>query len=190
MLVRVREDFAGFVRSTRQGPGAGLRVLLVGGFNAVLAYRLGNWLYRLRGHPAFWVAAILLGPVYVLLAAAVSFLFDITLDPSADIGPGLKIVHFGGIRVRRCRMGASCVIHHEVRLEPAANDSAGPTVGDRVWIGPHGRIVGTVNIGDGATIGAGAVVMADVSENSLALGNPARVVKGNYDNTLLRGGRN
>jgi len=44
-------------------------------------------------------------------------------------------------------------------------------------------IQGDITIGDGATIGAGAYVKEDVLPNSLVLGNPARVIQRDYDNS-------
>lgn len=49
-------------------------------------------------------------------------------------------------------------------------------VGSDVWIGAGATILSGVTIGDSAIIGAGAVVVSDVPENSIAVGNPARVV--------------
>lgn len=50
-------------------------------------------------------------------------------------------------------------------------------VGDDVWIGANVTILKGVEIGNGAVIGAGAVVTKDIPEYSIAVGNPARVVK-------------
>lgn len=50
-------------------------------------------------------------------------------------------------------------------------------VGNDVWIGSHAMVVGDVTIGDGAVIGAGAVVVRDVPPYAVALGVPARVVR-------------
>lgn len=51
------------------------------------------------------------------------------------------------------------------------------TIGNNVWIGANTIILPGVTIGEGAVIGAGAVVNNDVPPNSLAVGNPARVVR-------------
>ncbi len=104
----------------------------------------------------------------------------------AEIGPGLQFYHFGGIRHRVCRVGADCVIHQEVRLEPGPDGGGGPMLGDRVWVGPHACVVGPLRVGAGAPVGAGAVVMEDVAPRTVVVGNPARVVRVGYDNTELR----
>ena len=57
-------------------------------------------------------------------------------------------------------------------------ESAKPiTVGDSVWFGGGVRVLPGVTIGDNVVIGAGSVVVHDIPSNSVAVGNPARVVK-------------
>ncbi|TPX44050.1 hypothetical protein SeLEV6574_g04733, partial [Synchytrium endobioticum] len=68
-------------------------------------------------------------------------------------------------------------------LAAAVRRNCGPelahpvTVGDDVWIGGNVVILPNVKIGEGAVIGAGAVVTKDVPPYSLAVGNPAKVIK-------------
>ncbi len=51
------------------------------------------------------------------------------------------------------------------------------TIGNNVWIGGQVVILAGVTIGDNCTIGAGSVVTHDIPANSVAVGNPARVIK-------------
>ena len=51
------------------------------------------------------------------------------------------------------------------------------TIGDNVWIGGSVTILAGVTIGDNVTIGAGSVVTRDIPSNSIAVGNPCRVIK-------------
>lgn len=74
---------------------------------------------------------------------------------------------------KHCHIGAGAVLSGVV--EPA---SAVPvTVGDDVLIGANAVVLEGVHIGSGAVVAAGAVVTADVPENTVAAGCPARVVK-------------
>lgn len=51
------------------------------------------------------------------------------------------------------------------------------TIGDNVWLGGGVTILPGVTIGDNCVIGAGSVVTHDIPSNTLAVGNPARVIK-------------
>ena len=51
------------------------------------------------------------------------------------------------------------------------------TIGDNCWIGGNVTICGGVTIGDGCVIGAGSVVTRDIPANTLAAGNPCKVIR-------------
>lgn len=58
--------------------------------------------------------------------------------------------------------------------------SLGPKIGMNVYIGAGAKVLGEVTIGDGAQIGANAVVLIDVPANCTAVGVPARVVQSKW----------
>lgn len=151
------------------------------GLQALLAYRLGRYLLHAKHSYYAWPLLLIGWPVYYLLSRYVRAAFDIRLELSADIGPGLYIGHFGAIRVRRCRIGAHCSIGRLTDITPAG-EGPGPVIGDRVWMGLHVHIVGNYRVGSGATVSAGSVVRRDIPQAALCLGDPARLVWRNYDN--------
>ncbi len=160
------------------------------GFRALAVYRFGRWINasptRLPLRPVRWVFSGL----YVFAAWAAEKAWGIRIDPSASIGKGLRILHFGGIVIERCRLGENCSVHQLVHIgaSPGQSSQSGPSIGDNVWIGPHARIIGPVVLGNNVTVSAGSVVKRDVADGCLVVGAPARVVRKNYDNTeLLRG---
>ena len=51
------------------------------------------------------------------------------------------------------------------------------TVGNNVWIGGNVVVLPGVTIGDNSTIGAGSIVVKDIPPNSVAVGNPCRVIR-------------
>ncbi len=57
------------------------------------------------------------------------------------------------------------------------------TIGDHVFIGLGSTILPNVTIGNRVIVGAGSVVTKDIPENSVAVGNPARVI-GTYDDYI------
>jgi acetyltransferase-like isoleucine patch superfamily enzyme len=61
------------------------------------------------------------------------------------------------------------------------SDSKPVVIGRNVWIGARSRICKGVTIGDNSIVAANAVVTKDVPENSIAAGNPARIVKTDID---------
>lgn len=52
-----------------------------------------------------------------------------------------------------------------------------PVIGNNVSLGANVTIIGGVHIGNNVTIGAGSVVVKDIPDNCVAVGNPARVIK-------------
>jgi serine O-acetyltransferase len=154
------------------------------GLHALLAYRLGRWLLRVRGRCYLWPLLPVCWPIYYLLSRCIWMAYDIRLELSAEIGPGFYIGHFGAIRVRRRRIGANCSIGQLTHIS-AATSGCGPVVGDRVWIGAHAQIIGPHLIGSDATVGAATVLRRDVPQGVLCLGNPARLVIRNYDNRRI-----
>ena len=156
------------------------------GLQALLAYRLGRWLLAAGRRVYLWP---LLAPgwtIYYVLSRYVRVAYGIRIELSADIGPGFYIGHFGAIRLRRCRIGANCSIGRLTSIGAAAA-GPGPVIDDRVWIGAHVQILGSWHVGRGATIGAGTIVMSDIPEGMLWLGNPGRAVMRNYDNRRILG---
>lgn len=54
-----------------------------------------------------------------------------------------------------------------------------PWIGDNVTLGANVTIIGAIHIGNNVTIGAGSVVVKDIPDNAVAVGNPAKVIKYN-----------
>ena len=52
-----------------------------------------------------------------------------------------------------------------------------PIIGDNVTLGVNVTVIGGVTIGNNVIIGAGSVVVKDIPDNSIAVGNPCRVIK-------------
>lgn len=75
----------------------------------------------------------------------------------------------------------SAIAPHESEL-PNKGDTV---IGNDVWIGQNVTVMPGVHIGDGAIIGANAVVASNIPAYSIAVGNPARVVKKRFDDELI-----
>ncbi|MEH3106978.1 MAG: serine acetyltransferase [Sphingomonas fennica] len=105
--------------------------------------------------------------------------FGSFVQPAAAIGPGLRLPHPNGIVIGGgVRIGARCTIFQQVTLGARrAGDGFGeayPDIGDDVTIFAGAKLIGAVRIGDGAVIGANAVVVHDVPAGHYAVGVPAK----------------
>jgi serine O-acetyltransferase len=99
-------------------------------------------------------------------------------------GPGLAIVHPYGIIVSdKASIGKNCRIHAGVNI--GAHRGQAPTIGDNVYLGPGAKIVGGVHVGDGAVIGANAVVVKDVPPGVTVGGVPAKIISDNDSTEMI-----
>ena len=101
--------------------------------------------------------------------------------PGCSIGAGLLMNHpVGVVFGQGAVVGSNCTFLHGVtlgeRYGAGSEEHDYPIVGDDVVIGAGVKLLGAVSIGRGAVIGANAVVLADVPDNGLAVGVPARVI--------------
>lgn len=112
----------------------------------------------------------------------------INLPWATQVGPGLLIGHAGGIVVNAAvTIGANCNLSHNVTIGVSRGRNAGtPVIGDEVYIGPGAVLIGNIRVGDGAAIGANAVVVKDVPAGHTAVGNPATVRPGGSANYINR----
>jgi serine O-acetyltransferase len=91
------------------------------------------------------------------------------------IGSGLFVAHGYATTLAAESIGANCYVHQGVTIGWDYRSERGPIVGDNVFIGTGAVVLGAVTIGDGARIGANAMVMCDVPAGATAVGVPARV---------------
>ena len=120
---------------------------------------------------------------FLLLARLVShlgrFFTGIEIHPGATIGRRLFIDHGMGVVIGETAIvGDDVTLYQGVTLGGTGKEKGKrhPTLGDRVVVGVGAKILGAVTIGNGAKIGGGAVVLADVPAHTTAVGVPARAV--------------
>ncbi len=107
--------------------------------------------------------------------------WGVSIGRHVEIGPGLILPHGQVVIDGNVRIGRDCAINPWVTIGLTGSrrfgfDARGPLVGDRVFIGTGARLLGPITIGDGARIGANAVVLEDVPANATVVGMPARVI--------------
>ena len=113
-------------------------------------------------HPACWISQdVHLKSGTVVLAGAV-------INAACDIGQG-AIINSGAIIEHGCHLGDFS------HVSPGATLCGDVSVGKFSWVGAGAVIKEGVSIGQNVTIGAGSVVLKDTPDNSVLVGNPAKL---------------
>ncbi|UXR64510.1 serine O-acetyltransferase [Bdellovibrio bacteriovorus] len=136
--------------------------LLYPGPKAIALHRLAHHFYILK---LYFLARF--------VAEISRWLTGIEIHPGATLGKRLVIDHgFGVVIGETAVIGDDCIIFHGVTLGGLKFDPVKrhPTVGNKVLIGTGAKILGPIEIGDGAMIGANAVVIRDVPPGSTVVG--------------------
>ncbi len=131
---------------------------------AMLMIRFAAWCDRkhIRGLPR-------------LFQRLISLFYGLEIAVSQEIGGGLYIAHTYGTVIMPERIGRNCTVVHNVTIG-LRNENTFPDIGDNVFIGAGARVLGGIRIGDGAKIGANAVVITDIPAGATAVGVPAKVI--------------
>jgi len=120
------------------------------------------------------------GLIYRFLLKRYKYKYGFQIPVSTDIGEGLFIGHFGTIVINaKAKIGKNCNISHGVTIGQANKGKLKgyPTIGNQVWMGSGSVIVGNINIGSNVLIAPNSFVNFDVPDNSLVLGNPAKIIR-------------
>lgn len=141
-------------------------------------------LYRMS---TLWRSRNLLGLPFVILNKLIAeCLFSVEIPHHARIGYGLKIFHPHAIVIGRdVVIGENCTLRQGVTIGNITHRdgrvSASPVLGNDVECGANAVVIGSVTIGDGATIGAGTVVTKDLPAGAVAVGAGFRVLSSRVD---------
>lgn len=183
----VRMDAERYSRGSSRSALAFAKALLSHcGLQATVVFRFGKLLQEWQREVIGWPVAIIGWCAYMPIAALMKRGYGIRLALSAEIGPGFYIGHFGGIEIVNCEIGRCCSISQQVKIGSSVI-LPGPKLGDRVWVGALARIADSVEVGSGSSISAGSHVGQSIPAGALVSGNPARVVRLNYDNSPIIG---
>ncbi|VFP78421.1 Serine acetyltransferase [Candidatus Erwinia haradaeae] len=152
-------------------------ILYLKGFHALQIYRITHWLWR-KNRKA----------LAIYLQNAISVIFSVDIHPAAQIGRGVMLDHATGTVI-----GETAVIEDNVSiLQSVTLGGTGKTSGNRhpkiregVMIGAGAKILGNIEVGSGAKIGAGSVVLQPVPPHTTVAGVPANIVKKPNNNMPL-----
>src|SRR5207302_5616826 len=144
-------------------------VLCYPGFHALLYHRFAHWLWQ-RG----WLLA---GRFVSHLGRVLT---GIEIHPGARIGRRVFIDHGMGVVIgETADVGDDVTLYQGVTLGGTSLTRGAkrhPTVGNGVIVGSGAQVLGPFRVGDGARIGAAAVVLTEVPEGATMVGIPARPV--------------
>ncbi|MDH5572204.1 MAG: hypothetical protein OEY89_10590 [Gammaproteobacteria bacterium] len=193
MFSNIKHDFARYYKielgNTDPTLIRKIRLLLkMPGLQSILIYRLGYWILQEKNN-VFFSYRVMFLPVYVLLSYLTTKMYGINISVRANIGSGLYVGHFAGIEVGKSQIGSNCSIHQHVKINSkkliSDNQQTMVIIGNNTWIGPHAVINSPVTISDGVTISSGSRVVSNIDSASLVMGDPARIIRKDFDNSLL-----
>jgi len=165
LLALIAEDFATHDRR-----------LLEPGFWAIAVHRFGNWRKGIKPRILELPFSLLYRGLYI----GTNWLWGIDLSYTVKLGRRVRIWHHGGIVLGPRSIGDDVHIRQNTTmglLNRLDDDTATPTIEDRVDIGVGACILGRLTIGHDSVIGANTVVVKDVPPNSTVFGIPARPVR-------------
>lgn len=142
-------------------------------FRITFWFRIGSYLKTKKG-PLFKFIYFIVS----LIHKHNQYLTGIQIPLGTSIGSGLCFSHFSCIVINNhSKIGKNCTIFQGVTIGSVRGPNGGvPEIGDNVVIASGAKVIGKVKVGNNVMIGAGAVIVNDIPDNSLAVGNPARII--------------
>jgi serine O-acetyltransferase len=174
-LKRVAKEVTSDVTSARErdpaARGIGMLEILTGwaGVQALLAHRVAH---------ALWQSEIPLAPR--VIAYTTRSITGVEIHPAAEIGSDFFIDHGSGVVIgETAEIGDRVTLYQGVTLGGTgfARGKRHPTLEDDVTVGSGAKLLGPVNVGRNAKVGANTVVIEDVPAHTTVVGNPGHPVR-------------
>ncbi len=168
LLAGIREDMQAAMDRDPAARNVAEVALFYPGFHARLAHRAANALHR-RGVPLL--------PRGIMHFAR--FVTGIEIHPGATIGRRFFIDHGMGVVIgETAEIGDDVMLYQGVTLGGTSTQriKRHPTLRDRVVVGAGAKVIGGIEIGENARIGAGSVVVTNVPSNATVVGVPGHIV--------------
>ena len=138
------------------------------GFHSLQTHRVAHWLWK-QGRE----------PLALFFQNRMSAEFGVDIHPAARMGCGIMLDHATGLVIGQTAVvGNNVSILQSVTLGGTGKDEGDrhPKIGDGVLISAGAKILGNIRVGEGATVGAGSVVLEDVPPHTTVAGVPAKII--------------
>jgi acetyltransferase-like isoleucine patch superfamily enzyme len=172
---------------TRARPGSlAWTALSNRGLWLLTSHRIAHFCLRRRNvrSPVWWIARLCksFGAGFNVLCCRSQFAEDCEIDGVAYLS------NHGYLLCSALSIGSGSLIHDRCTFghSVAAGSAGRPAIGKDVWIGSDCVIAGPLTVGDGATVLPGTVLTFSVPPRAVVRGNPARIVRTDFDNSQLR----
>ncbi|QEP43698.1 serine O-acetyltransferase [Ectothiorhodospiraceae bacterium BW-2] len=169
MFERLREDIRCIFDRDPAAHSLAEVLLTYPGLHAVLFHRMAHRLWHWR-----------LSLLAKLVATFSRWLTGIEIHPAAVIGRRFFIDHGMGVVIGETAViGDDCTLYHGVTLGGTSWQAGKrhPTLGNDVVVGAGAKVLGPLEVGDGARIGSNAVIVKGVPPRTTVVGVPGRVVR-------------
>lgn len=144
-------------------------LLYLKGFHALEAYRISHYLWNEKKKS-----------LSTYLHSRIASEFSVDIHPAAHIGSGVMLDHATGIVIGESVIVEDDVsIFHSVTLGGTGKNfskNRHPTIRKGVVIGAGAKILGSIEVGSGAKIGAGSIVLKNVPAYVTVVGVPAKII--------------
>lgn len=170
MLRRIREDVTAMLERDPAAKGRLAVFLCYPGLHAV-------WLHVFLAAPLYSVSTF----AGRLVSHFARFLTGVEIHPAADLGRRVTIDHGAGVVIGETAvLGDDVHMYHGVTLggDDPNPVKRHPTVADGVTLGANAMLVGDIQVGKNASVGAASVVTSDVPAGATVAGNPAERIDG------------
>jgi serine acetyltransferase len=190
-LERFARQFAADARFyhglTRAGSGSfAWTALRNRGLWLLTSHRIAHFCLRRRNvrSPVWWIARLCksFGAGFNVLCCRSQFAEDCEINGVAYLS------NHGYLLCSALSIGSGSLIHDRCTFghSVAGGGPGRPAIGKDVWVGPDCVIAGSLTVGDGATVLPGTVLTFSVPPRAVVKGNPARIVRTDFNNSQLR----
>jgi putative colanic acid biosynthesis acetyltransferase WcaB len=143
----------------------------------LLLFRITSFFHFSKKNIVLFILGI---PFFIFYRVVVEWFLGVEVPVGCKIGGGIIIDHGQALVLNRnvvlgenCRLRNSTTIG--IKMGKDGNYKS-PVIGNNVDIGANVVILGEIKIGNNVIIGAGSVVIKSIPENSVVVGNPARII--------------